>query len=134
MTRSTRGRLALRAGSAAVVALLLAACTASTGATPGADDAPEPWAWVYGPLDDFLVRIGRSWRPPEDRDESLELTIAQSIEIDELVAACMAEQGFTYLPAIPVGRPPAQADENLPRGAPGSSPRGGASASARGTR
>ncbi len=71
--------------AAAVAALLLAGCSAG-GDTPSDDET--------GPLSAFFEQVGGSF---EDEDYE-----AQQRQVEDLVAACMAEEGFEYTPAEPM--------------------------------
>ncbi|MFS0703856.1 hypothetical protein AB6N23_04970 [Cellulomonas sp. 179-A 9B4 NHS] len=72
---------------AGAVALLLAGCTGGTGgATPSDDET--------GPLSAFFEQVGGSM-DAEDNE-------AQQRRVEELVAECMAEEGFEYTPAEPM--------------------------------
>jgi hypothetical protein len=71
---------------AGAVALLLAGCTGGGGATPSDDET--------GPLSAFFEQVGGSM-DSEDNE-------AQQRRVEELVAECMAEEGFEYTPAEPM--------------------------------
>ncbi|WP_029136234.1 hypothetical protein [Nakamurella lactea] len=58
---------------------------AGEGSTPSSGSAP-----VAGPLDEYL---GGGTKPEDD-----EKAKAQQHQVQELVASCMKEQGFTYIP------------------------------------
>ncbi|MBO0920663.1 hypothetical protein J1G42_07470 [Cellulomonas sp. zg-ZUI222] len=72
--------------SLAVAALVLAGCTA------GGSDAPSDDA--TGPLSAWFEKVGGSYEG-EDYER-------QQRESEEIVAACMAEEGFEYTPAEPM--------------------------------
>ena len=59
-------------------------------------EMPEP-EWDVGPLDEFWFRItGFAW---DDDGAAVQEREAQAHQVmEERIAACMAEQGFTYLP------------------------------------
>ncbi|MBD7918448.1 hypothetical protein H9657_09180 [Cellulomonas sp. Sa3CUA2] len=75
---------ALPALAATAVALVLAGCTGGTSAASADDD---------GPMTAFFEKVGGSYE-----DEDFE---KQQREVEELVATCMAEQGFEYSPNDP---------------------------------
>lgn len=97
----TRSRTRMRAATTALAAatLLLAACSSAESAAASAD-------WVPGPLDEFQARIfGWSTDPnqQETQQEAQARMDADGRRIEELVAACMAEYGFTYIPRDDAG-------------------------------
>ncbi|MBO9556844.1 hypothetical protein [Cellulomonas sp.] len=69
---------------AAVAALVLTGCT-DGGSSPSDDET--------GPLSAFWEKVGGSY----DQDEA----DAQQRKVEELIAACMSEQGFEYVPNEP---------------------------------
>ncbi|ADG75382.1 conserved hypothetical protein [Cellulomonas flavigena DSM 20109] len=71
--------------AATVVALALAGCTGGTSSASAEDG---------GPMTAFYEKLGGSF---EDEDYE-----RQQREMEEIIAACMAEQGFEYTPAEPV--------------------------------
>lgn len=77
---------ALPALVAAATALVLAGCGSDGTAGPSDDET--------GPMTAFFERVGGSF---DDEDYA-----KQQREVEELVAACMAEQGFEYTPAEPM--------------------------------
>ncbi|GIG39142.1 hypothetical protein [Cellulomonas phragmiteti] len=87
---------ALPALAATVVALVLAGCTG--GSSSASADSDET-----GPLSAFFEKVGGSY---EDEDYE-----RQQREIEEIIAACMAEQGFEYTPAEPTGRGAVSSDD-----------------------
>ncbi len=92
-----RSMTKVRAGSAALIAgaMLLAACSSDGGGSGAASD------WVPGPLDEFSMRIwGWSNDPAEQRTQAEEQARmdAEHREMEQIVAACMAEHGFDYIP------------------------------------
>lgn len=72
--------------AATVAALVLAGCTGGDSSTDSADGD--------GPLTAFFEQVGGSF---EDEDYA-----KQQREVEEIVAACMSEQGFEYTPAEPM--------------------------------
>ena len=79
----TLPRTVAAAGAAALV-LSLAACGGAKG--PGsASETPEP-----GPLDAYFEKMYGSYSQ-EDGD-------AQQVRVEEILAECMSEQGFEYIP------------------------------------
>lgn len=83
----TRSRTALVAVTG-TVALLLTACGGGGGEQTGSGSGPsdEPL-----PLDAYMEQIYG--------DGSEEQQVASAREVEEIVASCMAEQGFEYIPA-----------------------------------
>jgi len=104
-----RHRRTKTAALAIATGFLTAACTAPTGstdavvATPAppvdtkATPAPAPAAPPQGALDEFTARIFGT--PADQISLAQEQSDAEHRAIEELVAACMAEQGFTYYPS-----------------------------------
>jgi len=86
---------ALPALVAAVAALALAGCTGG-GSSASSDDET-------GPLTAFFEKVGGSFD-----DEDFE---KQQRDVEELVATCMAEQGFEYTPAEPMSGGIASSDD-----------------------
>jgi len=96
------------AAFAIAVGLLTAACTASADGndatatnqelTANVTDSPAPAIPPQGALDEFTARIFGT--PADQISLAQEQSDADHREIEELVAACMAEQGFTYYPSI----------------------------------
>lgn len=82
-------RAAVLVGAAA---LILTACS-DDGDGGSAPDA------AYGPLDEYLARIG-GYTLDEDRDFNAEQARMdeKNLRMEELIATCMAKQGFTYTP------------------------------------
>jgi len=79
-------RAVTRIAHAVVVAAVVVALAACTGSS---EPAPTPAA--TGALDAYLVPF--SW-------DDAEFVAAQELEEQELIAACMAEQGFEYVPYV----------------------------------
>jgi len=88
---------------------IYSAQTGNDGATDHKDDVlpelePSLPIWQMGPLDEFWLRIHGSsniharWHNPSP-DHILFEAESEQAERDSVVAACMLEQGFTYLPA-----------------------------------
>jgi hypothetical protein len=91
-TRSSRAATA----AAAFALLALAGCSSSGGggATPGSADS-EP-----GPLDAYMARIYGYSLDDDRTDAELEAeSDRQNRRVEELVAACMQDEGFDYTPA-----------------------------------
>ena len=92
---TTRSGVRALAAGAGVIAVLLAGCTSA-----GAQAAPGEPEWTFGALDEFMMRIGGvDLEAGADLEQSRHLAATRLRE--ELVAACMTEQGFTYVPAVP---------------------------------
>lgn len=70
----------------------------------GSDDDAQPEAWV-SPLAELM---GWEWSEPSDDDLSKER------QVEELVAACMREEGFEYTPRDPSTRSVDDSDEEGP--------------------
>jgi len=89
-------RRPLRATATAAVlaasALLLSAC-----ATEVADAAELEWA--PGPLDEYQARIF-GFNHGESEEDVLAREHATVTQLENLIAACMAEQGFEYVPNV----------------------------------
>ena len=83
-------RRALLAVAAASCALVLAAAVACSGAAERPDDAAE----ADSPLDGYLNEI-YGGHDPNAAD-------AETLRREELLAECMAEQGFEYYPVVSV--------------------------------
>ncbi|NKY11542.1 hypothetical protein [Cellulomonas hominis] len=96
MTRPTAARLAL--ASVSCVALLLAGCSGGGGGD--GDKKSSAFEWEPGPLDAYQARIyGYSLDAEEQSQEELQAqSDEQNRRVEELVAACMQEQGFDYIP------------------------------------
>jgi len=73
--------------TAAVAALALAGCSSSGASTPSDDET--------GPMTAFFTEVGGSF---EDEDYQ-----EQQRKVEELIVACMSEQGFEYRPSEPMG-------------------------------
>ncbi len=99
MTRPTRTRLALVTVSA--VALLLAGCSGG-GGNDGKGGGSSAFEWEPGPLDEYQSRIyGYSLDADEQSQEEMQAeSDKQNRRVEELVAACMQEQGFDYQPNV----------------------------------
>lgn len=69
---------------ALALALGLAGCGGGGGETPSGEETP------LGPLDEYFEQIYGSW----DEDTAN----AQQMQVEEVVAECMAEEGFEYIP------------------------------------
>jgi len=89
-----RHRVAVLSWPLALI-LLATACTA-----PAPDGSPEPAADAqFGPLEEWQARIGGlplGMTAAQRQDQA----IADHRFREELIAACMAEQGFEYIPNI----------------------------------
>lgn len=83
--KSTTSTAVLAAAGAAALVLSLAACS---GGEPGESPESTPEA---GPLDKYFEQMNGG-----EFDEG-EMN-AQQMEVEEIVAACMIEQGFEYIP------------------------------------
>ncbi|QGQ18773.1 hypothetical protein GC089_05305 [Cellulomonas sp. JZ18] len=86
---------------AGAVALLLAGCTGGDG-----DGGTAPSDTETGPLTAFFERVGGSMDSEDGK--------AQQRRIEELVAECMAEQGFEYTPAEPMDMGPVPGEGDVP--------------------
>jgi hypothetical protein len=119
MFPTTRRPLAVLTGA---TVLLLAACSGGAGVAPGdpaATAATTTADTAVGPLDAYALRIyGRTLNPTAEEQRELAADDARRLqEMDELVAACMQEQGFRY-PA-PTSAPVAAVDVSDLPAAPG---------------
>ncbi len=97
MTTPTVARLALASTCAAV--LLLTGC--SGGGEDGDEDkGAAAFDWTPGPLDEYSARIyGYSYDEDQKSQEEMQAEAdAQNREVEELVASCMQDQGFDYIP------------------------------------
>lgn len=74
----------------AVLLLTLTACSAGGGGDGGSDGGTSAEALPKGPLDELLEEM--------DGGEDAERIDRQLDEVEEVVAACMREQGFEYTP------------------------------------
>jgi len=83
--------------SAIASALIAAAITLLAACSPAALDQPTVVESRHGPLDEFWFQIVGT-----HPDDTLEVTQYQAIQNhriqEEMIAACMAEQGFEYIP------------------------------------
>lgn len=79
----------------AVAALALGACAPS-------DTADAGTTATHGPLDEFRSRImGVALDPDQREQRDARARLAQDILLaEEMIAACMAEHGFSYLPRV----------------------------------
>lgn len=97
MTTPTAARLALASTCAAV--LLLTGCS---GGGDGGDEDKGTAAveWTPGALDEYTARIyGYSFDQDQKSQEEMQAeSDAQNRKVEELVAACMQDQGFDYIP------------------------------------
>lgn len=89
----------------ASVAASCAALLALTGCTGGSDDDgtdsdSSAREWTPGPLDEYQAKIyGYSFDDDEQsREQMQEESERQMREVEELVASCMQEEGFDYIP------------------------------------
>ncbi len=98
MTRPTAARLALASVSCA--ALLLAGCSGGGGDDGGGDGKKSSaFEWQPGPLDEYQARIfGYSLDDDQSQEELQAQSDEQNRRVEELVASCMQEQGFDYIP------------------------------------
>jgi len=79
------------------------ACMASDNdaANDVADSAQQQASeWQLGPLDEYMFAITGT-QPNPTAEQSRAVMIRDDRIREELVAACMAEQGFTYIPNLP---------------------------------
>lgn len=97
MTTPTVARLALTSSCAAV--LLLTGCSGG-GEDGDKDKGATAFEWTPGPLDEYSARIyGYSFDQDEQSQEEMQAqSDAQNREVEELVASCMQDQGFDYIP------------------------------------
>lgn len=86
---------------AGAVALLLAGCTAGD-----ADGGTAPSDAETGPLTAFFERVGTSMDSEDGK--------AQQRRVEELVAECMAEEGFEYTPVEPMDSGPVPGEGDVP--------------------
>jgi hypothetical protein len=92
MPSSTTRRLL---GAAGVASLLLTGCTG--GGSPGGDGTAAP-RQELGPLEEYLARV-YGWPDSDaDADEQQAEYDRRQREVERLVAECMREEGFDYLP------------------------------------
>ena len=78
------------------------ACRASDNDTATGVVAPSPQAseLQLGPLDEYMFAISGT-QPNATLEQSRAVRVRDDRIREELVAACMAEQGFTYIPNLP---------------------------------
>ncbi|MCL1899851.1 MAG: hypothetical protein FWG11_04965 [Promicromonosporaceae bacterium] len=91
-----KNKLRIGAAALAASALLLAACGGDSS-----DSGAGSGDWVPGPLDEFQARIwGFSFDAAdrEGQEEAQARMDAESRMVENLVAECMAEYGFNYIP------------------------------------
>ena len=81
MMKNARSRTA----AVAALALALAGCSGGDG-----DGTKEPGEEVLGPLDKIFQDVYGGWDEEQGQ--------AQQMRVEEIVAECMAEQGFEYTP------------------------------------
>lgn len=97
----TTTRTSRAAAAAAVLAVLaLTACSSSDG---GGTTSPSD-EWTPGPLDEIQARIYGYDLDDDRSDEELQAeSDRQNRQVEELVAACMQDEGFDYTPAESTG-------------------------------
>ena len=81
--------------SCAVAVLAVSACSGGPGGSPG-----EDLTWEDSPLAEALSSV---WGMDQDPEEWQREEEERQREVEELVAACMAEEGFEYTPAVHEG-------------------------------
>lgn len=86
---STRSRAGYATAAGAVLVLALGACSGGSTGT-STDDPSSAAEAAMGPLDEFFSEMYGGF----DEDAAN----AQMMQVEESVAACMAEQGFEYTP------------------------------------
>lgn len=98
MTTPTAARLALASTCAAV--LLLTGCSGGGDGDGDGDKGAAAFDWTPGPLDEYSARIyGYSYDEEEQSQEEMQAEAdAQNRKVEELVASCMQDQGFDYIP------------------------------------
>lgn len=86
------------AAVAALAVLALAGCSGGDGGGGSSSGSAE---WTPGPLDEYQARIfGYSYDEDERSQEEMQAeSDRQNRRVEELVSACMAEEGFDYVPA-----------------------------------
>jgi hypothetical protein len=97
-------KLMIGAGAAAL-ALVLSACAGAGGAAPsGSGDDVAP-VWEPGPLDRFWSEIHGFDvdGSPQSQNEAQAEMDRQNREVQDIIASCMAEQGFEYIPDLQAG-------------------------------
>lgn len=66
---------------------------------PGAEvDEGRP-VWEQGPLDEFLMSVGRGSNPTSEAQVISDMQ-ANAILVESYIAQCMLEQGFEYIPGL----------------------------------
>lgn len=96
MTTSRLARPGIAAAALVAAALALTACSSDGGggSTSGSTE------WTPGPLDEFQARIyGYSFDDERSTEEMQAESDQQNRRVEELVAACMQDEGFDYTPA-----------------------------------
>jgi len=94
--------------------ILLAACSPSHDATAVPEPTPSsPARYATGPLDEIRLRIS-GWQPNATEDQQTELELINTRAREEFIAACMAEQGFQYIPFLETSRTVVMGDGTAP--------------------
>lgn len=83
------------------VAGLAAAALVLSGCSKGDSPTNTSTEWTPGPLDEYLSQI-YGWNLDDERstEELQNESDQQNRQVEEKVAACMAEQGFEYIPSL----------------------------------
>ncbi|MCL1799802.1 MAG: hypothetical protein FWG25_00340 [Promicromonosporaceae bacterium] len=98
--KNTKAKAIVVVGMALTGTMLFGACASETAAAAG-DISNE---WVPGPLDEFNARIwGWDINQNETQQEAQARMDQESREMEEAIAACMAELGFAYNPRDDAG-------------------------------
>ena len=79
----------------AALALALTGCGGGNGAADGDATSPSAKEQPLGPLDVYYQEI---YGGGEDEEAMQAKSDAQQVKVEEIVAACMREQGFEYTP------------------------------------
>ncbi len=101
----------LRPAAVAVLAVLALAGCSGGGGDGGSSKSNE---WTPGPLDEYQARIFGYSLDDERTDEELQAeSDRQNRRVEELISACMADQGFDYTPAENNGGVVMSSDDDL---------------------
>jgi hypothetical protein len=103
MTTSRPARVLAVAGALAAT-LALGACSADGPDDEGGGGSSGAREWKPGPLDEYQARIsGYSLDDDRSQEELQAESERQNRQVEELVASCMQEEGFDYIPVDNTG-------------------------------